>query len=194
MLNKLWDTVKSSLGIVLTTLTLIILFGIVFVGTGLAELSNRFYTELLCVSILAIQTRFFWYNDTEAKVLLEEDIVKAKKAYDDMIDNTKIDITQLDKCLDELDIENRKTYRDSLIGFHTKDNTKPWKYKWIVWRANVKADKIKKLKSTDIMTRGNAVVLYDTTNYITKEKISYQVFSGVLSVCITVVLASIAFE
>lgn len=191
---KILQRLKTNIGGIITLLTLIILFGVVFVGVGIVELNQTFLVELTLVSILAIQTRFFWYTQTEINVLLDPELIKAKDVYDNLVDASKINITELDECLKEMDEENYNEFVKGYMGHVTPENSGQRKYDKMMAKARRKADRIKKLRSSDILTRGDTKVLYDSKNYMGQEKFTYQIVSSVVSVAITIVLASIAFN
>lgn len=188
------DKLKKWIGPTLAILTIIALFGVVFLELGWAERSSRFYTELALVSVLALQSRFYWFESAESKVLSSDEIISAKKIYDDMIERTKINVTELDLCLIEMDRENYENSLKSTIGFSTPQNIGQKKYKKLVAKAHKNANKIKKLKSSDVLTRGENLVLYDSKNYQNKNKFTYQVVSGLLSIAIVIIITMIAFE
>lgn len=194
MNNNFYEKIKKWIGPTLTILTIIALFGIVFLEVGLAERSSRFYTELGCVSILAIQQRIYWYETTEDRVLASTDIKDAKNTYYTNVDKLKIDINELDICLAEMDEENYAQSIKSSMGHYTPANIGKKKYDKRMKKAMKKAHKIKKLKSTDVLTRGDSPVLYDSKNYQKEDKISYQIFSSVISILMVVVISGIAFE
>lgn len=191
---NLLDKWKKYLAPTLTILTITALFGVVFLEIGLAQRSTRFYTELVLISVLAIQTRIYWFETTEDNVLNSPEINESKKSYYALVDSLKVNIDELDECLTEMDEENYKNSIKETIGHYTEVNLGKKKYAKLVKKAHRKAYRIKKLKSSDIMTRGESLVLYDTKNYQKSDKTTYQFFSNITSIFITLIISAIAFE
>ena len=160
--------------------------------------------------------RFFWYDFAEDRRLNEDDLLQERDKYFKMVDEVVKDTNDLDKYLVLLNQENREHYIKNKIGCRTAKNLAK-KNKWLCfWHPSYKkltaneigeirynklyfkiqrrADKLKPIKSDEIMALSDKEVLYDVKNYRKTKKRTYQIVSTILSTGFTVLIASIAFR
>ena len=226
---------------IITILLLIVLFGVIFVSLGFADLGASFFIELSIVAALMIVIRITWYENIEDNRMEQEDIKKAKDDYDDSVDVVIEDVDHFEQFLKILDKENKQEYINYRMGGKTpyllgikkynrlykkyrrqafrkfkgydKDAEKnrvkyindkldgrtaksigQIKYDKLLNKYSNRADKIKPLKSSDIMTRGNSKLPYDSKNYQNQKKRTWEITSTIFSICLSITLAAIAFR
>ena len=190
-------TIKKWLAGVVTVLVIVALFGIIFIQTEMVEPSPTFFLELSAVLALMLMMKIFWYDYAEDKRLSEEDIAKEKDKYYKICDETVEDSNDLDVFLEILNKENREHYVSNKMGSRTAKNL-GIKNKWICfWHPSFKkltaeeigeirynkllfkymrkADKLKPIKSEEIMALTDSEVLYDSKNHLNQKKRAYQI-------------------
>lgn len=208
--------IKNWLAFGITILLLVVLFGVIFVTLDLATPGPSFFLELGIIVVLTFLMRFFWYDFTEDRRLNEDDLLQERDKYFKMVDEVVKDTNDLDKYLVLLNQENREHYIKNKIGCRTAKNLAK-KNKWLCfWHPSYKeltaneigeirynklyfkiqrrADKLRPIKSDEIMALSDKEVLYDVKNYRKTKKRTYQIASTVLSTGFTVLIASIAFR
>lgn len=213
---NLMKTIKNWLAFGVTVLLLVVLFGIIFVSLDLAKPTASFFLELGVVTGLTFVMRFFWYDFAEDKRLNEDDLKTEKENYFKILDETVKDTNDLDKYLVLLNQENREHYIKNKLGARTPKNMAK-KTKWmcfwhpsykqltpdligqvrynkLYFKIQRKADKLKPLKSEEIMALSDSEVLYDVKNYRKEKKRKYQITSTIVSILFTVLIASIAYK
>ena len=214
--TTLIKTIKNWLAFIITVLLLVVLFGIIFVTLDLVSPGPSFFLELGIIIILTILMRFFWYDFAEDKRLNEEDLLLERDNYFKMIDEIVEDTNDLDKYLEILNQENRDHYIKNKIGSRTP-KTMAKKTKWLCFlhpsykklseneigiiRYNAlyfkiqrKADRLRPIKSDEIMALSDKEMLYDVKNYRKEKKRKYQIAASILSTACTILIASIAFR
>lgn len=214
--NNLMTTIKNWLAFGVTILLLVVLFGIIFISLDLATPGPSFFLELGVVVCLSFIMRMFWYDYAEEKRLSETDILTERDKYFDIVDSVVDDSNDLDKYLVILNQENRDHFIKNKIGsrtaanmakktfwlclFHpgyrklTEEEIGTIRYNKLYFRVQRKADKLKQLKSEDILALSDSEMLYDTKNYAKSQKRKYQISSTILSTFFTILIASIAFK
>lgn len=208
--------IKNWLAFGITILLLVVLFGVIFVTLDLATPGPSFFLELGIIVVLTFLMRFFWYDFTEDRRLNEDDLLQERDKYFKMVDEVVKDTNDLDKYLVLLNQENREHYIKNKIGCRTAKNLAK-KNKWLCfWHPSYKeltaneigeirynklyfkiqrrADKLRPIKSDEIMALSDKEVLYDVKNYRKTKKRAYQIASTILSTGFTVLIASIAFR
>lgn len=208
--------IKNWLAFGITVLLLVVLFGVIFVTLDLATPGPSFFLELGIIVVLTFLMRFFWYDFAEDRRLNEDDLLQERDKYFKMVDEVVKDTNDLDKYLVLLNQENREHYIKNKIGCRTAKNLAK-KNKWLCfWHPSYKeltaneigeirynklyfkiqrrADKLKPIKSDEIMALSDKEVLYDVKNYRKTKKRTYQIVSTILSTGFTVLIASIAFR
>lgn len=208
--------IKNWLAFGITVLLLVVLFGVIFVTLDLATPGPSFFLELGIIIVLTFLMRFFWYDFAEDKRLNEEDLLQERDNYFKMVDEVVKDTNDLDKYLVLLNQENRDHYIKNKIGCRTAKNLAK-KTKWICfWHPSYKklseaeigeirynklyfkiqrrADRLRPIKSDEIMALSDKEILYDVKNYRKTKKRTYQIVSTVLSTVFTILIASIAFR
>lgn len=208
--------IKSWLAFSVTFLLLVVLFGVIFVTLDLATPGPSFFLELGIIVVLTFLMRFLWYDFAEDRRLNEEDLLQERDNYFKMVDEVVKDTNDLDKYLVLLNQENRDHYIKNKIGCRTAKNLAK-KTKWICfWHPSYKklseaeigeirynklyfkiqrkADKLKPIKSDEIMALSDKEILYDVKNYRKTKKRTYQILSTILSTGFTILIASIAFR
>lgn len=210
-------TIRQWLATIVTALTTIALFGIIFVQIGLATPDESFFIELGCVAVLTIEMRIFWYDFGETKrFTTDPKIAEAKDAYYNLIPVAVKDPNELDDFVEELNDENKANYVKNKIGartprrletesklflfFHpqykklTKEEIGQKRFEKLEYKYKRKADKIRPIRSSDLLSLSQTELLYDSKNYTSSHKRMYQIISSITSVGITVLIASIAFN
>ena len=208
--------IKNWLAFGITVLLLVVLFGVIFVTLDLATPGPSFFLELGIIVVLTFLMRFFWYDFAEDRRLNEDDLLQERDKYFKMVDEVVKDTNDLDKYLVLLNQENREHYIKNKIGCRTAKNLAK-KNKWLCfWHPSYKeltaneigeirynklyfkiqrrADKLRPIKSDEIMALSDKEVLYDVKNYRKTKKRAYQIASTILSTGFTVLIASIAFR
>lgn len=192
-MKNLFKNIKQLVSIVSTILIVIVLFGIIFVQLGLAEVSPTFFLELGCICVLVITVKFNWYNWAEDKKSKEDKIIDAINTYDDNVDKEITNIEDFEKFLKVLNKENREHYVNNKLKNRTPKNCPNYdKLKEKYERLALK--RVKEIKSCDVKTRGEVINLYDAKNYQKQKKTVYQIVSTIVSICTSVLLAFIGFE
>lgn len=208
--------IKSWLAFSVTFLLLVVLFGVIFVTLDLATPGPSFFLELGIIVVLTFLMRFLWYDFAEDRRLNEEDLLQERDNYFKMVDEVVKDTNDLDKYLVLLNQENRDHYIKNKIGCRTAKNLAK-KTKWICfWHPSYKklseaeigeirynelyfkiqrrADRLRPIKSDEIMALSDKEILYDVKNYRKTKKRTYQILSTILSTGFTILIASIAFR
>lgn len=208
--------IKSWLAFSVTFLLLVVLFGVIFVTLDLATLGPSFFLELGIIVVLTFLMRFLWYDFAEDRRLNEEDLLQERDNYFKMVDEVVKDTNDLDKYLVLLNQENRDHYIKNKIGCRTAKNLAK-KTKWLCfWHPSYKklseaeigeirynklyfkiqrrADRLRPIKSDEIMALSDKEILYDVKNYRKTKKRTYQILSTILSTGFTILIASIAFR
>ena len=217
MKNKnLMKTLKNWLAFGITILLVVVLFGVIFIALDLATPGPSFFLELGIIVCLSFTMRIFWYDFAEEKRLSEQDLSDEKDKYFKMLDETVEDTNDLEKYLIVLNQENREHFIKNKIGSRTPKNLAK-KTKWlcfihpsykkltaeaignirynkIYFKIQRKADKLKPIKSSEIMALSDTNLLYDAKNYTKSKKRSYQIVSTILTTCFSILIASIAFR
>ena len=214
--NNIMKTIKNWLAFIITVILLVVLFGIIFVTLDLVTPGPSFFLELGVVIGLSFTMRIFWYDFAEDKRLNEQDIIDKRDTYFKVLDEVVKDSNDLDKFLIILNQENREHYIKNKIGSRNAKNLAV-KNKWICFwhpsyknltkteigqirydklyfKCQRKADKLKPIKSEDIMALSDSEMLYDVKNYVKDRKRRYQTISTILSTIFTILIASIAFK
>ena len=214
--NNLMKTIKNWLAFAVTILLLVVLFGIIFISLDLATPGPSFFLELGVIVLLTFLMRVFWYDFAEDKRLNEDDLLKEKEKYFKILDEIVTDTNDLDSYLVILNQENREHYIRNKIGSRTARNLakKTWwiclwnpsykklteteigqmRYNKLYFKCQRKADKLKQIKSEEIMALSESECLYDVKNHRKELKRKYQIASTILSTFFTVLIASIAFK
>ena len=209
-------TIKQWLAFILTALVVVFLFGIIFIVTDLVKPTPSFFLELAAVLTLTILMKTWWYDFAEDKRLNEQDLVDEKTKYFKMLDEVVLDTNDLDDYLIVLNQENRNHYIKNKIGARTAKNMavkSKWlcfwhpaykklteteigviRYNKLYFKYQRKADKLRQIKSEEIMALSDTEYLYDAKNYRKEVKRRYQVASTILSTFFTILIASIAFK
>ena len=208
--------IKQWLATILTLAVILTLFGIIFVRIDLITLSASFFLELSIVVALTLMMKVWWYNYGEDKRLSEKDIKDAKEHYFKMVDENIKDTNDLEKYLIILNKENREHYVHNKIGSRTPENlakkTKLMclfnplykrlsekeighiRYNKLYIKAQRKADKLKPIKSDEIMALSDTEILYDSKNHLKEKKRIYQISTTIISIILTTFLASLALK
>lgn len=208
--------IKQWLAFALTALVAITLFGIIFVKTGIVQPSPSFFTEVGIVLLLSLLMKIWWYDFTEERRLNEQDLIEEKDKYWKIVDATITDVNDFEKYLDILNSENRERYIKNKLGSRTakKLAKKKWwlimfhwswrkltseeigeiRYARLYYRTQRKADKIKPIKSEQIMALSDSEQLYDAKNHLKAKKRTFQAVSTIMSFILTVALSTIAME
>lgn len=208
--------IKQWLSAILTVLVVGVLFSVIFIKGGFVQPSPTFFKELLIVCGLTFMMKVWWYDFAEDRRLSEEDIEKAKNKYFDMVDEVIEDSSELDAYLVILNQENRDHFIKNKIGCRTPKNLakKNWwlclwhpeyrnktaeeigqlRYDKLYYSIQRKADKLRQIKSEEIMALASSETLYDSKNYLNQHKRVYQVLTTIVSVVLTTALATMALE
>lgn len=214
--NNMMKTIRNWLAFGITVILLVVLFGIIFISLDLVTPGPSFFLELSIIIGLNFTMRVFWYDFAEEKRLSEQDISDAREVYFKIIDDVIEDSNDLDKFLVILNQENKTHYIKNKIGsrnpknmavknkwicfWHpsyknlTKEEIGQVRYDKLYFKYQRKADKIKPIKSEDIMALSDSDMLYDAKNYAKDKKRRYQTISTILSTGFTILIASIAFK
>lgn len=214
--NNLMATIKNWFAFGVTLLLFVVLFGIIFISLDLATPGPSFFLELGVIVCLSFIMRMFWYDYAEEKRLSEQDIEDEKEKYFRIVDDVVDDSNDLDKYLIVLNQENRDHYIKNKIGSRTpinmakktfwlclihpsyrkleKDEIGKIRYNKLYFKIQRKADRLKPLKSEDILALTDSEMLYDTKNYANSQKRKFQIVSTILTTFFTILIASIAFK
>ena len=208
--------VKQFLSVILTVLVVGVLFSVIFIKGGFVQPSPTFFKELIIVCALTLMMKIWWYDFAEDRRLGEDDIKNAKDKYFKMVDDNIEDSSDLDKFLVVLNKENRDHFITNKLGCRTIKNLSKktfWlclfhpryrkmtaeeigkeRYDELYYKIQRKADKLRQIKSEEIMALTSSLTLYDSKNYAKQHKRVYQIVTTVVSVVLTTVLASMALE
>lgn len=208
--------IKQWLAFILTALVVITLFGLIFIKTKLVQPSPSFFMELGIVLLLSVLMKIWWYDYTEERRLSEDDIKQEKEKYFTILDEAVQDVNDLDKYLVILNQENKDHFIKNTIGSRTPKTLAEKKW-WLIlfhwgWRkltpeeiGNIRysklyyktlrrADKLKPVKSEQIMALSDSEQLYDARNHLKMKKRTFQVASTIMSFALTVSLSVMAME
>jgi hypothetical protein len=208
--------IKQWLAFILTAFVVITLFGLIFIKTGIVQPSPSFFTELGIVLLLSVLMKIWWYDYTEERRLAEEDIRVEKEKYFAILDKSVQDVNDLDNYLVILNQENKDHFVKNKIGSRTPKNLaeKKWwlivfhwswrkltpeeigniRYSKLYYRTLRKADRLKPIKSEQIMALSDSEQLYDARNHLKAKKRTFQVVSTIMSFALTVSLSVMAME
>ena len=208
--------VKNWLAFGVTVLLLVVLFGIIFISLDLATPGPAFFLELGVIICLTFLMRVFWYDFAEDKRLNEQDIQDEKDNYFKLVDVVVDDTNDLDDYLILLNQENRQHYIKNKIGSRsikqlskktflmclfrphykkmTPEQIGAERYDKIYFKYQRKADKLRQIKSEEIMALSESEFLYDSKNHRKEQKRIYQITSTIISTLFTILIASIAFK
>lgn len=208
--------VKQFLSVILTVLVVGVLFSVIFIKGGFVQPSPTFFKELVIVCALTLMMKIWWYDFAEDRRLSEDDIKNTKDKYFKMVDDNIEDSSDLDKFLVILNKENRDHFIANKLGCRTIKNLSKktfWlclfhpkyrkmtaeeigkeRYDELYYKIQRKADKLRQIKSEEIMALTSSLTLYDSKNYTKQHKRVYQIVTTVVSVVLTTVLASMALE
>ena len=208
--------IKQWLAFILTAFVVITLFGLIFIKTGIVQPSASFFMELGIVLLLSVLMKIWWYDYTEEKRLSEQDIKDEKEKYFNILDKAVTDVNDLDKYLVILNRENRDHYIKNKIGSRTEKTMadKKWwmimfHWKWkkltpeqighiryckLYYKVLRKADRLKPIKSEQIMALSDSEQLYDARNHLKAKKRTFQLVSTIMSFALTVSLSIMAME
>jgi amino acid permease len=208
--------IKQWLSAILTALVVGVLFAVIFIEGGFVTPSPTFFKELLIVCCLTFMMKLWWYDYAEDKRLNEQDIADEKKNYFKIVDDTILDIDELDAYLKILNQENREHYIKNKLGsrtaktlaiknwfvclFHpswralTKEEIGHVRYDKLYYRIQRRADNLREVKSEEIIALTTSEMLYDSKNYLKQHKRTYQIVTTVVSLLLTTALASMALE
>lgn len=208
--------IKQWLAFILTAFVVITLFGLIFIKTGIVQPSPSFFMELGIVLLLSVLMKIWWYDYTEERRLAEEDIRLEKEKYFVILDKSVQDVNDLDNYLVILNQENKDHFVKNKIGSRTPKNLaeKKWwlimfhwswrkltpeeigniRYSKLYYRTLRKADRLKPIKSEQIMALSDSEQLYDARNHLKTKKRTFQVVSTIMSFALTVSLSVMAME
>lgn len=208
--------IKQWLSFILTGLVVIALFGIIFIQADLVTPSASFFLELGIVSALSVMMKVWWYDYAEDKALNEEDLKKEREDYFKFVDTRVQDTNDLDKYLVILNQENREHFIKTKLGCRTPKNMAKKTHWMCLWHPSYKkltkeeigqirydklyfkilrkADKIRPVKSEEIIALSDSVLLYDSKNHLKEKKRAFQTVTTIVSVLLTTFLAMIALK
>lgn len=208
--------IKQWLAFILTAFVVITLFGLIFIKTGIVQPSPSFFMELGIVLLLSVLMKIWWYDYTEERRLAEDDIRSEKENYFTILDKSVQDVNDLDNYLVILNQENKDHFVKNKIGSRTPKNLaeKKWwlimfhwswrkltpeeigniRYSKLYYRTLRKADRLKPIKSEQIMALSDSEQLYDARNHLKAKKRTFQVVSTIMSFALTVSLSVMAME
>lgn len=208
--------VKQWLAVILTLLVIFTLFGIIFVKAGIVQLTPEFFMELSIVLLLGLLMKVWWYDYTEEKVLSDPEMINEKNKYFAIIDKVVLDANDLEKYLVILNQENKEHFIKNTIGSRTSKNLsrKSWwmllihpswrkftpeqigeiRYAKLYYRTQRQADRLKPIKSEQIMALSNSEQLYDARNHLQTKKRTFQIVSTMGSFLLTTVFSMQAIE
>lgn len=208
---------KQILTSIVSLLIVIALFAIIFIVFEIVELTPQFFLELGIVLALTLCMKIMWYDSTEEKILLSDEICEEKKKYFELIDDRIEDVNDLEKYLVILNKENREHYINSYIGsrtakklavknfwiclFHpsyrklTPEEIGYCRYETIYYKAQRKADKIKPITSDEIMALSEQkVLLHDSKNHAKEKKVGFQIGTTLFSFILVTAISLIAIK
>jgi hypothetical protein len=172
--------------------------------------------ELGIVLLLSVLMKIWWYDYTEERRLAEEDIRLEKEKYFTILDKSVQDVNDLDNYLVFLNQENKDHFIKNKIGSRTPKtlSEKKWwlimfhwswkkltpdeigniRYSKLYYKILRKADKLKPIKSEQIMALSDSEQLYDARNHLKSKKRMFQLVSTIMSFVLTVSLSVMAME
>lgn len=208
--------IKQWLSAILTALVVGVLFSVIFIEGGFVQPSPTFFKELAIVCLLTLIMKIWWYDYSEDKRLNEDDIKEEKENYFNIVDSCVEDSADLEDYLVILNKENREHFITNKLGCRNEKNLarKTWwlcllhprykkmtpeeigkdRYDRLLYKIQRKADKLRLIKSEEIMALTSSETLYDSKNYLRQHKRTYQIVTTFMSVIFTTVLASMALE
>lgn len=208
--------IKQWLATLLTLAVALTLFGVIFVRIDLITLSASFFLELSIVVALTLMMKVWWYNYGEDKRLNEKDIKDAKEHYFKLVDTNVKDTNDLEKYLVLLNKENREHYISNKMGCRTiknlskkskflcflhpsykkltEDEIGQIRYNKLYFKYQRKADKLRPIKSEEIIALSDSEILYDSKNHLIERKRFYQISTTLISIILATFLASIALR
>lgn len=209
-------TIKQWLAFILTALVAITLFGLIFIKAGLVQPSPSFFMELGIVLLLSILMKVWWYDYTEERRLSEDDIKLEKENYFKIVDASIQDVNDLDSYLFILNQENKEHFIKNKIGSRTPKTLaeKKWwmlllhpswkkltaedigqiRYSKLYYKTQRQSDKLKPVKSEQIMALSDSEQLYDARNHLQSRKRTFQIISTITSFALTIALSTLAME
>lgn len=186
--------VKDILTVALTSLMIVVLFGVIFVSLDLVELTWGYILECFVVVILTVEVKILWYPFGEERRKEQPDLEEKKAQYYRYVDANITDVYDFDTFLKELNQENKDNYVANKMGSRTRKNTPEAKYNKLYFKYLRRADKLREVKSSDIIELTNTKTVADTRNYTKQKKIMYQTVTTLTSAATMIGLATIAFE
>lgn len=208
--------IKEWLAWILTVAVILLLFGLIFVRTGIVTPSPSFFLELGIIAMITFLMKLWWYNYAEEKRLSEDDIKNEKDKYFKIVDAVIKDANDLEKYLVILNQENRQNFIENTLGSRTAETlqTRKWyilmwhpswwkkseeeigeiRYSKLYFRVLRKADKLDQVKSIQIMALSDAKQLYDATNHLKAKKRNFHIFTTILSFVFVTALSMMAVE
>ena len=216
MMKNTIKKIKNVLAFILTAIVVVTLACVIFIKGKLVEPTADFFVQLAIVLSLTFMMKLWWYDYAEDKRLHEQDIIDSKDNYFKMLDANVKDSNDLDEFLVLLNKENRDHYIKNKLGCRTAQNLavkNKWicfwhpsyrkltkeeigyiRYTKIYFKIQRKADKLRQVKSGEIMALSETEMLYDSRNHAKSHKRLYQVLTTVLSFILTTILAAMAAE
>lgn len=208
---------KQMLTSIVSLLIVIALFAIIFLVFDIVELTPQYFLELGIVLALTLCMKVMWYESTEEKILLSDEICEEKKNYFELIDERIDDINDLEKYLVILNQENREHFINSYIGARTAKKLAVknfWvclihpsyrkmtpeeigydRYERLYYKAQRKADKIKPITSDEIMALSEQkVLLHDSKNHAKEKKVGFQIGTTLFSFVLVTAISLIAIK
>lgn len=208
--------IKQWLAVILTLLVVVTLFGIIFVKAGIVQLTPEFFMELSIVLLLGLLMKVWWYDYVEEKVLSDSEMKDEKDKYFAIIDKVVLDSNDLEKYLDVLNEENKQHFIKNKIGSRNAKNLseKTWwmllihpswrkltaeqigeiRFTKLNYRVQRQADRLKPIKSEQIMALSNSEQLYDARNHLQAKKRTFQIVSTMGSFLLTTAFSMQAIE
>lgn len=186
--------VKDILTVALTSLMVVVLFGVIFVSLDLVELSWSYILECFIVVVLTVQIKILWYPFGEERRREQPDLEEKKTQYYTYVDANIRNMDDFEVFLKELNQENKDNYVANKMGSRTLKNTPEAQYNKLYFKYLRKADKLREIRSSDIVELTNTKVVADTQNYTEQKKRAYQIITTITSAVTMIGLASIAFK
>lgn len=193
-ITKVFKDFRKYVGLFLTTLLIIALFGIIFVVLGIGDISQTsFWLELGAVFLITTQARLYW-SDFYEKKTLEEDvkIVLAKENYNKRLDELDIDVYKFESFLNDLNEENRTYFYKNNTRHLTRENCK--NYDKMIIKYKKERDKLRPITSGDILTKDSTTDLVDVKNRLNIRKYMYQTFSAVYTLISFILFGLVVFK
>ena len=208
--------IKEWLAWILTIVVILLLFGLIFVKMGIVTPSPSFFLELGIIAMITFLMKLWWYNYAEEKRLNEDDIKNEKENYFKIVDSVVTDTNHLEEYLVILNQENRDNFIKNTLGsrnpktlgvkkwylllFHpswrkkTAEEIGNIRYGKLYYKVLRKADKLKQVKSIQIMALSDAKELYDATNHLKTKKRNFHIFTTIFSFIFVTALAMMAVD